>query len=136
MTSGTATGGESLGGDCSGFGGDCCLSDLMSVLRLFMRPPKKEVLGFGGSIGEGVEAAAVPEVGGPCGGGDGVDECSHCSRTLSFWSIFSRIAFSSADSTGGAGGKGLLPRELLLVQGGSLRLDCAAVGSTIAFRGT
>lgn len=107
------------------------MSDLMSVLRLFMRPPKKDVFwGFGGAEAAAAEASGdVPLAGTACGGGDGVDECSHCSRTLSFWSIFSR-AFSSADSTG----KGLL---LALVQG-SLRLDCGTtvVGSTTGLGGT
>lgn len=56
-----------------------------------MSPPKKEVLGFGASL-----TGATPT-----GAGDGEwdEEWSHCSRTLSFWSIFSLSAFSSGDST-------------------------------------
>lgn len=71
------------------------LSDFISVLRLFMRPPKKEVLGLGASVVTGVDEDGLAE------------EFSHCSRTLSFWSIFSFRALSSADSAGSSGG-GLL----------------------------
>lgn len=92
---------------------DAGLSDLISVLRLFIRPPKKDVLGLDASL-------AAPGADDDKGGDGLAEELSHCSRTLSFWSILSLRALSSADSAGCGGG-------LLTV--GALRLG-NTLGST------
>lgn len=92
-------------GGCGG-GDEFCDFGLISVLRLFMRPPKKEVL-F--DLLPTVSPTTLPRspppppaaAGNPLPSGDSVRSgvvCawSHCSRTLSFFSMRSLRARSSA----------------------------------------
>lgn len=116
---GDSGGADERGGVC-GLGAG--LSDLISVLRLFIRPPKNEVLDLGGSGVDDDEA---------CGGL--AEELSHCSRTLSFWSIFSFRARSSADSAG-AGGGGLLTLGALRlgITEGSTGVGCCVEATSVS----
>uniref|UniRef100_A0A182QJJ6 Uncharacterized protein n=1 Tax=Anopheles farauti TaxID=69004 RepID=A0A182QJJ6_9DIPT len=90
------------GGDGVPVTGDGLFCDfgLISVVRLFMRPPKKEVL-----LDLPISAAAAASVAAAASGSPRSGEepdpcaCSHCSRTLSFFSMRSFSARSSALST-------------------------------------
>uniref|UniRef100_A0A182IYM4 Uncharacterized protein n=1 Tax=Anopheles atroparvus TaxID=41427 RepID=A0A182IYM4_ANOAO len=126
------------GGDGGGGGGEFCDFGLISVLRLFMRPPKKEVLLFVlPPLSPAVllpRAPLAPAHGKPSSGvwlrsGEAC-ACSHCSRTLSFFSMRSLRARTSALSGTGqpdtSAGARSPPSGKLVLPTASVASSCGA----------